>query len=77
MSNVEIITKTKLPIQKTKNAHILTFKYNNEMTEYFCIIIGDVDNVNNFKNFTPTVRIHSQWLQEISFKVLNATVVNN
>ena len=56
---VEIITKAKLPIKKTKNAEIIVFKFNNEPKEYFCILIGKVNAKNTF-DLVPTVRIHSQ-----------------
>ena len=39
-SSVEIITRAKLPIKKTKNAEIIVFKYNDEPKDYFCILIG-------------------------------------
>ncbi len=58
-SDVEIIVKAKLPIKKTKNAEIIVFKYNNEPKEYFCIIIGKI-NEKKSSNSVPTVRIHSQ-----------------
>ena len=58
-SKIEIIARAKLPIKKTKNAEIISFQYNNEAAEYFCILIGKVNN-KNLKNFIPTVRIHSQ-----------------
>ena len=57
--NIDIITRAKLPIQKTKNAEIIVFKFNNEPKEYFCILIGKM-NQKNRPNFSPTVRIHSQ-----------------
>ena len=56
---VEIITRAKLPIKKTKNAEIIIFKFNNETKEYFCILIGKICKKNQY-NFPPTVRIHSQ-----------------
>jgi len=58
-SSVEIITRAKLPIKKTKNAEIIVFKYNNEPKDYFCILIGRV-NQKNSAGLIPTVRIHSQ-----------------
>ncbi len=58
-SNVEIIAKAKLPIKKTNNAEIIVFKFNNEPKDYFCIIIGKV-NEKKSSNSVPTVRIHSQ-----------------
>ena len=58
-SSVEIITRAKLPIKKTKNAEIIVFKYNNEPKDYFCILIGRV-NQKNPTSLIPTVRIHSQ-----------------
>merc|ERR1711991_902273 len=57
--NINIITRAKLPIKKTKNAEIIVFKYNNEPKDYFCILIGKINKKNQF-NFSPTVRIHSQ-----------------
>ena len=57
--NIDIITKAKLPIKKTKDAEIILFKFNNEPKEYFCILIGKI-NKKNPSNFYPTVRIHSQ-----------------
>ena len=57
--NIEIITRAKLPIKKTKDAEIIVFKFNNEPKEYFCILIGKI-NKKNQSNFSPTVRIHSQ-----------------
>ena len=57
--NIEIITRAKLPIKKTKDAEIIVFKFNNEPKEYFCILIGKI-NKKNQSNFFPTVRIHSQ-----------------
>ena len=57
--NIEIITKAKLPIKKTKDAEIIVFKFNNDPKEYFCILIGKANKKNSF-NFVPTVRIHSQ-----------------
>ena len=57
--HVEIITRAKLPIKKTKDAEIIVFKFNNEPKEYFCILIGKI-NKKNQSNFFPTVRIHSQ-----------------
>ena len=56
---VEIITRAKLPIKKTKNAEIIVFRFNNETKEYFCILVGKI-NKKNKTNFFPTVRIHSQ-----------------
>ena len=58
-SSVEIITRAKLPIKKTKDAEIIVFKYNNEPKDYFCILIGRV-NQKNSTSLIPTVRIHSQ-----------------
>ena len=57
--HVEIITRAKLPIKRTKDAEIIVFKFNNEPKEYFCILIGKI-NKKNQSNFFPTVRIHSQ-----------------
>ena len=57
--NIDIITRAKLPIRKTKDAEIIVFKFNNETKEYFCILIGNI-NIKNQSNFSPTVRIHSQ-----------------
>ena len=57
--NIEIITRAKLPIKKTRDAEIIVFKFNNEPKEYFCILIGKI-NKKNQSNFSPTVRIHSQ-----------------
>ena len=57
--NIEIITRAKLPIKKTRNAEIIVFKINNEPKEYFCILIGKINKKNKY-NFPPTVRIHSQ-----------------
>ena len=56
---VEIITRAKLPIKKTKDAEIIVFKFNKEPKEYFCILIGKTYKKNP-SNFSPTVRIHSQ-----------------
>ena len=56
--NIDIITRAKLPIKKTKDAEIIIFKFNNEPKEYFCILIGKIKK--NLSNFSPTVRIHSQ-----------------
>ena len=56
---VEIITRAKLPIKKTKDAEIIVFKLNNEPKEFFCILIGKI-NKKVQHNFSPTVRIHSQ-----------------
>ncbi len=58
-ANVDIITRAKLPIKKTKNAEIIVFKFNNDPKEYFCILIGKIIK-NNKSNLFPTVRIHSQ-----------------
>ena len=58
-SSVELITRARLPIKKTKNAEIIVFKYNNEPKEYFCIIIGKI-NEKKLSSSVPTVRIHSQ-----------------
>ncbi len=57
---VEIITRAKLPIKKTRDAEIIVFRFNNEAKEYFCILIGN--NKKNSTNLFPTVRIHSQCL---------------
>ena len=57
--NIEIVTRAKLPIKKTRDAEIIIFKFNNEPKEYFCILIGKI-NKKNQPNFSPTVRIHSQ-----------------
>ena len=56
---VEIITRAKLPIKKTKDAEIIIFKFNKEPKEYFCILIGKTSK-KSLSNFSPTVRIHSQ-----------------
>ena len=56
---VKIITRAKLPIKKTKDAEIIVFKFNNEPKEFFCILIGRINNKNQ-SVFSPTVRIHSQ-----------------
>ena len=56
---VEIITRAKLPIRKTKDAEIIVFRFNNETKEYFCILVGKINEKNKTK-FFPTVRIHSQ-----------------
>ena len=58
-THVEIITRAKLPIKKTKDAEIIIFKFNNEPKEYFCIMIGKI-NKKKQSDFSPTVRIHSQ-----------------
>jgi GTP cyclohydrolase II len=58
-NNIDIITRAKLPIKKTKDAEIIVFKFNDEPKEYFCILIGKI-NEKNQSNFYPTVRIHSQ-----------------
>ena len=58
-SIIKIITRAKLPIKKTKDAEIIVFKFNNEPKEYFCILIGKI-NEKNPSNSPPTVRIHSQ-----------------
>ena len=42
-THVEIITRAKLPIKKTKDAEIIIFKFNNEPKEYFCIMIGKIN----------------------------------
>ncbi len=57
--SIEIITRAKLPIKKTRDSEIIVFKFNNEPKEYFCILIGKINNKNQ-SNFFPTVRIHSQ-----------------
>ena len=57
--DIQIITRAKLPIKKTKDAEIIVFKYNNEPKDFFCILIGNVSK-NNSTSFVPTVRIHSQ-----------------
>ena len=57
--NIDIITRAKLPIKKTKDAEIIVFKFNDEPKEYFCILIGKM-NKKIRPNFFPTVRIHSQ-----------------
>ena len=57
--NIEIVTRAKLPIKKTRDSEIIVFKFNNEPKEYFCILIGKM-NKKNRPNFSPTVRIHSQ-----------------
>ena len=57
--SIEIITRAKLPIKKTKDAEIIVFKYNNEPKDYFCILIGKT-NKKNSTSLVPTVRIHSQ-----------------
>ncbi len=57
--NIEIITRAKLPIKRTRDAEIVVFKFNNEPKEYFCILIGKI-NKKNQSDFSPTVRIHSQ-----------------
>ena len=43
-ANIEIITQAKLPIKKTRNAQIIVFKLNNDPKEYFCILIGKINN---------------------------------
>ena len=58
-NNIEIITRAKLPIKKTKDAEIIVFKFNNEPKEYFCIMVGTI-NKKEQSDFSPTVRIHSQ-----------------
>ena len=58
-SNIEIVTRARLPIKKTKDAEIIVFKYNNEPKDYFCILIGKATLINS-TNLVPTVRIHSQ-----------------
>ena len=58
-SVIKIITRAKLPIKKTNDAEIIIFKFNDEPREYFCILIGKI-NEKNPLHFTPTVRIHSQ-----------------
>ena len=58
-NNIEIMTRAKLPIKKTKDAEIIVFKFNNEPKEYFCILIGKIDKYKQ-SNFSPTIRIHSQ-----------------
>ncbi len=57
--NIEIITRAKLPIKKTNDSEIIVFKFNNEPKEFFCILIGRINNKNQ-SDFSPTVRIHSQ-----------------
>ena len=57
--NINIVTRAKLPIKKTKDAEIIVFKFNNEPKEFFCILIGKI-NKKVQHNFFPTVRIHSQ-----------------
>ena len=57
--DIEIITRAKLPIKKTKDAEIIVFKYNNEPKDYFCILIGKAYKKKS-ASFIPTVRIHSQ-----------------
>ena len=59
LPDIEIITRAKLPIKKTKDAEIIVFKYNNEPRDYFCILIGKA-NKKKSTSFIPTVRIHSQ-----------------
>ena len=56
---IDIITRAKLPIKKTNNAEIIVFKFNNEPKDYFCILIGKVNNRSS-SYLVPTVRIHSQ-----------------
>ena len=56
---IEIITRAKLPIRKTRNAEIVVFKFNNEPKEYFCILIGKISKKDQSCP-TPIVRIHSQ-----------------
>ena len=58
-ANIDIITRAKLPIKKTRDAEIVVFKFNNETKEYFCILIGRINKKNQSK-LLPTVRIHSQ-----------------
>ena len=58
-ANIDIITRAKLPIKKTRDAEIVVFKFNNEPKEYFCILIGRINKKKQSK-LLPTVRIHSQ-----------------
>ena len=57
-SVIKIITRAKLPIKKTNDAEIIIFKFNDEPKEYFCILIGKINE--KIHHISPTVRIHSQ-----------------
>ena len=61
-SVAEIITRVKLPIQKTTDSEVVVFRLDGDSTEYFCLIIGKARNHSLFKNYVPTVRVHSQCL---------------
>ena len=58
----EIVTRVKLPIQKTNDSEVVVFRLDGDSTEYFCLIIGKAKNHNEIENYVPTVRVHSQCL---------------
>ncbi len=61
--DIEILTKTHLPIKQTKDCDIVVFRSIDGFDEYFCLLIGDSRNILEKKQINPPlVRIHSQCL---------------